>query len=271
MGADGRRRERNGGGTRRWARCARGRRRASVGAAAALLAGAVGVAACAGEGGERSEDGAAPGEAAERPEAEAPPSGGAEGAIPSPDDPAMSRAAPESFRVRLETSEGNFVVLVRRDWAPNGADRFYNLVRHGFYDGVRFFRVLEGFVAQFGIHGDPDVARAWRDATIPDDPVVATNERGTLTFATAGPNSRTTQLFVNYRDNSQLDAMGFAPIGEVVEGMEVVDRLHAGYGEGAPRGQGPSQTRIQAEGDAYLEAEFPELDRVERAVLLDEG
>lgn len=183
----------------------------------------------------------------------------------------MARAAPDSFRVRFETSAGDFTVLVRRAWAPNGADRFYNLVRHGFYDGVHFFRVLEGFVAQFGIHGDPEVSAAWRDATIPDDPVVAGNERGTLTFATRGANSRTTQLFINYGDNSQLDAMGFAPIGEVVEGMEVVDRLYAGYGEGPPRGGGPDQAKIQEEGNAYLETSFPRLDHVERATVVADG
>lgn len=183
----------------------------------------------------------------------------------------MARTAPDSFTVRFETSAGDFTVLVRRAWAPNGADRFYNLVRHGFYDGVHFFRVLEGFVAQFGIHGDPEVSAAWRDATIPDDPVVAGNERGTLTFATRGANSRTTQLFINYRDNSQLDAMGFAPIGEVVEGMEVVDRLYAGYGEGLPRGGGPDQAKIQEEGNVYLETSFPRLDQVERATIVADG
>lgn len=191
--------------------------------------------------------------------------------IPDPGSPEMARAAPDSFRVGFETSAGDFTVLVRRAWAPNGADRFYNLVRHGFYDGVHFFRVLEGFVAQFGIHGDPEVSAAWRDATIPDDPVVVGNERGTLTFATRGANSRTTQLFINYGDNSQLDAMGFAPIGEVMEGMEVVDRLYAGYGEGPPRGGGPDQAKIQEEGNAYLETSFPRLDHVERATVVADG
>lgn len=228
------------------------------------LLGLLGLVGCGGEDGEPRGSAGASGEAGGTSDV-------ARAAILPPDSPEMNRPAPDSFRVRFETSEGEFVVRVRREWAPHGADRFYNLVRHGFYDGVRFFRVLEGFVAQFGIHGDPEVAAAWRQATIPDDPVVASNERGTLSFATAGPDSRTTQLFINYRDNSQLDAMGFAPIGEVVEGMEVVDRLHAGYGEGAPRGEGPSQGRIQAEGNAYLEAAFPELDHVERAAVLEEG
>ena len=188
-----------------------------------------------------------------------------------PDSPEMKAVAPDSFLVRFDTSEGEFAVRVRRAWAPRGADRFYNLVRHGFYDGARFFRVLDGFVAQFGIHGDPRVSAAWREATIADDPVVASNERGTLAFAAGrSANTRTTQVFVNYRDSSELDAMGFAPFGEVVAGMEVVDRLHSGYGEGAPSGRGPEQARIQFEGNSYLEREFPDLDYIERAVV-EEG
>lgn len=189
----------------------------------------------------------------------------------SPESPEMARTAPDSFRARFRTSEGEFVVLVRREWAPRGADRFYNLVRHGFYDGARFFRVLDGFVAQFGIHGDPEVSAVWRDATIADDPPVASNTRGTLSFATSGPDSRTTQVFINYGDNSRLDALGFAPFGEVVEGMDVADRLYAGYGEGPPGGDGPSQARIQSEGDEYLEEEFPDLDSIERAVIVRDG
>lgn len=182
----------------------------------------------------------------------------------------MSRTAPETFRARFETSAGEFTVEVNRAWAPRGADRFYNLVRHGFYDGTRFFRVLDGFVAQFGISGDPAVTRAWEGETIPDDPVERSNERGTLTFATSGPNSRTTQLFINLADNPRLDGMGFAPIGRVVEGMSVVDDLYAGHGEGAPRGEGPAQGRIEAEGNAYLEEEFPELDYIEEAHVMED-
>src|SRR5207244_6499652 len=128
-----------------------------------------------------------------------------------------------------ETSAGDFVIAVRRDWAPHGADRFYNLVKSGYYDGVRFFRVIPGFMAQFGIHGDPQVSATWRERSIPDDPVRQSNARGMVTFATAGPNTRTTQVFINYRDNAGLDGQGFAPFGQVVEGMEVVDRLFAGY------------------------------------------
>jgi peptidyl-prolyl cis-trans isomerase A (cyclophilin A) len=172
----------------------------------------------------------------------------------------MSQKAPDTFRVTFETTRGEFVVEARREWAPQGVDRFYNLVREGFFDDVRFFRVIEGFMAQFGISGDSQVARAWQSARIPDDPVAASNTRGRVTFATAGPGTRTTQLFINYGDNSRLDEMGFSPIGEVVEGMDVVDALHAGYGEGAPRGRGPDQGRIQREGNSYLVSEVPDLD-----------
>jgi len=166
-------------------------------------------------------------------------------------DPAsLNEKAPAVYKAKFDTSKGTFVIEVHRDWAPNGADRFYNLVRAGYYDGVRFFRVLPGFMAQFGIHGDSVVSAAWRNQRIPDDPVRRTNVRGMVSFATAGPGTRTTQVFINFGNNDRLDAMGFAPFGEVVEGMEVVDRLYDGYGEGAPRGRGPSQERMQAEGAA---------------------
>jgi peptidyl-prolyl cis-trans isomerase A (cyclophilin A) len=181
----------------------------------------------------------------------------------------LEGTAPEVYRARFETSAGDFVVEVHREWAPHGADRFYNLVRHGYYDGVRFFRVVEGFMVQFGISGDPDVAAQIRSRTIPDDTVLVGNTRGRLSFAMAGPGTRTSQVFINFVDNSNLDGMGFAAFGEVVEGMDVVDALHAGYGEGAPRGSGPRQDRIQAEGNAYLNAEFPELDYVERATIIE--
>lgn len=180
----------------------------------------------------------------------------------------MSQTAPETFQVRFETTAGEFVVQAHREWAPRGVDRFYNLAREGFYDGVRFFRVIDGFMAQFGIAGDPQVASAWQGARIPDDPVVASNTRGRVSFAMAGPGSRTTQLFINYGDNSRLDGMGFAPIGEVISGMEVVDSLHSGYGEGAPRGRGPDQGRIQREGNAYLEREFSDLDWIRSAEIV---
>lgn len=189
-------------------------------------------------------------------------------AFANPTSAAMSERAPATFRARFETSDGDFVIEVQRDWAPRGADRFYNLVRSGYYDRVRFFRVISGFMAQFGVHGDPRVAAQWREQRIGDDPVRQSNTRGMVSFATAGPNTRTTQLFINYGDNSRLDGMGFSPFGRVVEGMDVVDRLHAGYGEGAPAGRGPSQDRIQAEGNAYLEREFGELDYVRRATII---
>ena len=187
----------------------------------------------------------------------------------NPRSPENNRTAPAEFTVRFSTSAGEFVVAVHRDWAPNGADRLYNLVSNGFYDGVRFFRVLEGFMAQFGINGEPRVAAAWRGARIPDDPVVQSNTRGRLTYATGGPNTRTTQLFINYASNSPLDAQGFSPVGEVVEGMEVVDQLYDAYGEGVPSGTGPDQGRIQSEGNAYLEASFPELDYIIEARIVD--
>ena len=186
----------------------------------------------------------------------------------NPAGAAMRERAPDTFRARFETSKGDVVIEVHRDWAPLGAERFYNLVRSGYFDGVRFFRVIPGFMAQFGIHGDPQVSAAWRDATIPDDPVRQHNTRGTVSFATAGPGTRTTQLFINYADNNRLDGMGFSPFGQVVEGMMVVDRLHGGYGEGAPSGRGPDQSTIQALGNAYLEREFPQLDYVKRAVVV---
>lgn len=189
----------------------------------------------------------------------------------TPREPIMNQKAPDTFKASFETTKGTFVIQISRSWSPNGADRFYNLVRNGFYDECRFFRVLSGFVAQFGINGDPNVSSFWREATIPDDPVKASNTRGMVTYAKSGaPNSRTTQLFINYRDNSRLDQDGFSPIGEVVEGMDIVDSLHSGYGEGAPNGQGPEQGRIQSEGNKYLKARFPNLDYIKKATIVQE-
>lgn len=186
-----------------------------------------------------------------------------------PLDPSkLNATAPDVYSVRFDTTKGPFVIEVHREWAPNGADRFYNLVRNGYYDGVRFFRVISGFMAQFGISGDPEVSAAWKEASIEDDPVKQTNARGMVSFAMRGPDSRTTQVFINFGDNSRLDRMGFAPFGKVVEGMDVVDALFSEYGEGAPRGSGPDQGRIQKEGNAYLEAEFPKLDFVKSATLV---
>jgi peptidyl-prolyl cis-trans isomerase A (cyclophilin A) len=180
---------------------------------------------------------------------------------------ALRETAPATYKARFETSKGAFVVDVTREWAPNGADRFYNLVKNGFYDGVRFFRVLDGFMAQFGINGDPKISAAWREARIPDDPVKQSNRRGFITYAMAGPNTRTSQVFINYGDNSALDRQNFSPFGRVTSGMEVVDALYNGYGEGAPRGQGPDQGRVQMEGNAYLAKNFPRLDFVKKATI----
>lgn len=184
-------------------------------------------------------------------------------------NPALANeTAPAMFKAKFETTKGDFVVEVTRAWSPNGADRFYNLINIGFYDDVAFFRVLDGFVAQFGIHGDPTVMGKWREARINDDPVTQTNARGTLVFATAGPNTRTTQLFINFGNNANLDGMGFSPFGKVVEGMDVVDQLYKGYGEGAPRGMGPNQMYIQQRGNEYLKESFPQLDYVKKATVL---
>lgn len=182
-----------------------------------------------------------------------------------PSSPALNQPPPAKFKVLFETTKGDFVVEVDSALAPVGARRFYNLVRNGYYDGVRFFRIVPGFVVQFGIHGEPAVAAAWRPARLPDDPPRTSNQRGFLTFATSGPNTRTVQVFINLGDNSRLDATGFAPFGHVTGGMDVIDRFYAGFGEGPPRGRGPQQDRMQAEGEAYLQREFPQLDQVIRA------
>ena len=179
----------------------------------------------------------------------------------------LTAQAPETFRVNFDTSKGTFVVEAHRDWAPQGVDRFYNLVQNGFYDDVRFFRVISGFMVQFGIHGNPGIQGAWRNAQIKDDPVKQSNKRGFLTFATAGPNTRTTQLFINFGDNAGLDKQGFTPFAQVVSGMDVVDKIYSGYGEGAPRGKGPDQGRMQTEGNAYLNKDFPQLDYIKSATI----
>jgi peptidyl-prolyl cis-trans isomerase A (cyclophilin A) len=181
---------------------------------------------------------------------------------------ALKEQAPPVYKVEFDTSKGPFVVEVHRDWAPNGAERFYNLVKNGFYDNTRFFRVLEGFMAQFGVNGDPKVSAVWRESRIKDDPVKVSNKRTFVTFATAGPNTRTTQIFISYGDNSNLDSQGFSPFGQVVSGMKVVDSLYSGYGEGAPGGRGPNQTRVQSEGNAYLASSFPNLDYVKKATIV---
>lgn len=190
---------------------------------------------------------------------------------PTPPPPAVDtvpgdQRAPDTFTVRMETTKGPILLDVHRDWAPHGADRFYTLVREGYFTDVAFFRVVEGFMAQGGIHGDPAMNTRWRDRRIPDDPVRQHNTRGMVSFAMAGPNTRTTQFFISFVDNSRLDSMGFAPFAQVRD-MSVVDRLYAGYGEGAPRGQGPDQSRIQREGNAYLRADFPQLDYIRGATV----
>ncbi len=180
---------------------------------------------------------------------------------------ALTEQAPASYKVKFDTTKGPFVIQVNRAWAPNGADRFYNLVKNGFYDNVRFFRVISGFMVQFGINGDPNLSARWREASIKDDPVTQHNTRGMITFATAGPNTRTTQVFINFADNSQLDSMGFAPFGKVLSGMNVVDAINAEYGEGAPRGRGPDQGKLQTQGNAYLAREFSRMDYVKKATI----
>jgi peptidyl-prolyl cis-trans isomerase A (cyclophilin A) len=184
------------------------------------------------------------------------------GAKPSLKNPAsLNEKAPDTYKAAFDTSAGAFVVEVHRDWAPNGADRFYNLVKYGFYDEGRFFRVVPNFMVQWGINGDPAVQALWRSANLKDDPTKQSNRRGYITFATAGPNTRTTQVFINFKDNGFLDNQGFAPFGQVVSGMDVVDKITSQYGEK------PNQGQIQAAGNAYLEKEFPKLDYIKKATI----
>jgi peptidyl-prolyl cis-trans isomerase A (cyclophilin A) len=189
-----------------------------------------------------------------------------------PSEEELSRAAPDSFRVAFETSRGPFTVVARRSWAPHGVDRFYYLTKHHFYDSTYFFRVIEGFVAQFGISGDAAVNSAWTDRRIADDTVRHGNTRGTISFASQGPNTRTVQLFINLKDNPKLDTFGggFPPIAEVVQGMAAVDSLYAGYGEGAPGGFGPRQDLIMHQGNAYLRRYFDRLDQIRSVNVVQE-
>jgi len=178
-------------------------------------------------------------------------------------------AVPSVFQVRIETSAGAFVIEAHPDWAPNGADRLQELARSGYFDDSRFFRVVPGFIAQFGIAGDPKVAAVWRSRTIPDDPVKQSNTRGFLGFAMTGPDTRSTQIYINLADNSRLDAQGFAPIGRVVEGMDVVDRLYSGYGETSGGGmRAGKQQKMFEEGNAWLDREFPKLDKLLQAKIV---
>lgn len=182
-------------------------------------------------------------------------------------DPSKANAkAPDVFKAKFTTTKGDFVIEVHRDWSPNGADRFFNLVKMGYYDDTRFFRAIEGFMVQFGINGDPMVNTKWQNAGIPDDTGTQSNTKGMVTFAQRGvPGSRTTQVFINYGDNARLDASHFTPFGKVVSGMDIVDSLYKGYGEGAPMGKGPDQGSIQSQGNAYLDANFPKLDAIKHA------
>jgi peptidyl-prolyl cis-trans isomerase A (cyclophilin A) len=179
----------------------------------------------------------------------------------------LNEKAPATYKVKFDTSKGAFVVEVHRDWAPNGADRFYNLVKNGFYNDARFFRVISDFMVQFGLNGNPKISAVWRDANIKDDPAKASNKRGYITFATAGPDTRTTQVFINFANNAGLDDQGFAPFGQVISGMDVVDSLYSGYGEGAPQGHGPNQGVVQSMGNAYLDKAFPKLDYIKTATI----
>jgi peptidyl-prolyl cis-trans isomerase A (cyclophilin A) len=180
------------------------------------------------------------------------------------DPSTLTETAPALFRARFDTSKGAFVIEAHREWAPLAADRFFNLVKNGFYDGTRFFRVRPGFMAQFGLNGDPEVQSAWQRAFLRDEPATQKNIRGFVTFTTEGrPQSRFTQIFINYADNSRLDADGFAPFGQVVAGMEVVDRLFT-----PPDDAQPDQRRILREGNEYLQKEFPQLDFVKKATII---
>jgi len=181
-----------------------------------------------------------------------------------------SARSPDLFKVRIETSKGNIMIEVHRDWAPRGVDRFYNLVRGGFFDDSRFFRVRPGFIVQFGIPGNSAVATAWKDEAIPDDPVRQSNTRGSIAYAMTGPDTRTTQLYINLSDNSRLDKDGFAPLGRVIEGMEVADRIYSGYDENAGGGmRGGKQGKIFEGGNAHLDREFPKLDKLIHARIVN--
>lgn len=189
-------------------------------------------------------------------------------AVDLTDPSKFKETAPATFKAKFETTKGDVVIEVVRAQAPLGADRFYNLVKAGYFKDIAFFRVIPGFMAQFGIHGNPKVASSWRAAKIQDDPVKSGNPTGAISFAMAGPNTRTTQFFINLADNSRLDGMGFASFGKVVEGMDVVSKINGEYGEGAPRGRGPDQGRVQSEGNDYLKKDFSKLDYILSATVL---
>jgi peptidyl-prolyl cis-trans isomerase A (cyclophilin A) len=195
-----------------------------------------------------------------------------DGPLVQPNETELSQSAPDSFRVNMETSRGKITVMARRAWAPHGVDRFYYLTKNHYYDSTYFFRVIENFVAQFGINGNPSVNQAWGSRRIPDDSVRHSNARGTIAFASEGPNTRTVQLFINLKDNQKLDAFGggFPPIGEIMDGLNVAESLYDGYGEGAPSGLGPRQEIFTDQGNAYVQRYFPKLDLILRAVIAQE-
>ncbi len=190
-------------------------------------------------------------------------------ALVDPNHPAWKTEAPRLFRVKITSSKGAFIIEIHKDWAPIGANRFYNLVKLGFFNDSRFYRVRPGAFAQFGIAGKPEVAKAWQHEIIPDDSVTQSNKRGTMAYAMTGPNTRTTQLYINLKDNDQQDAQGFAPIGRVVQGMEVLHDLYSGYGDTSGGGmRGGKQQRLFEEGNDYLDREFPTLDKLLKAEII---
>jgi peptidyl-prolyl cis-trans isomerase A (cyclophilin A) len=189
-------------------------------------------------------------------------------ALVTPDSAGLDAPAPESYTVVMTTSEGDVTIRVTRQWSPRAADRFHWFASNGFFEGQRFFRVVDDFVVQWGLIGIPALDQEWQGRSFPDDLASVPNRRGTIVFARTGaPDSRANQLFINLVDNVMLDAMGFAPFGEVIEGMDVIDRLYAGYGEGAPMGSGPDQMRLVREGNRYLDENFPQLDSIVRTVV----
>lgn len=190
-------------------------------------------------------------------------------ALLNPASPEWTQQAPERFVVRMETSKGDFELSLTRNFAPIGADHFYNLVRLGYYNDARFHRVVPGFIVQFGLAGKSELSQIWMNQPIADDANKISNTRGTIAFAFTEPGTRTTQLYINMVDNSRLDAQGFAPLGHVTKGMEVVDKLYSGYGENSGGGvRRGNQSKIVAKGNAYLDREFPKLDRILRAYIV---
>lgn len=195
-------------------------------------------------------------------------SGGGEKKAETKAAPAATAKPPDKYKVKLETTKGDIVIEVHRDWSPYGADHFYDLVKSGFYDGVKFHRVLKKFIAQFGINGDPKTDQIYANMKIPDDPGKEKNRRGTVAFAKIGPNSRTAEVFINLTNNAMLDSTGFTPFGKIVEGLDVADQLAYVYGELQPKGGGPDPAKIHQIGNKYLESLFPRLDAIKKATIV---